>query len=280
MSRPSSLLVLAIGLFAGQVFAANPAAEGAPEAVLAASVSAAQRGAFDEAVDQVELLSDRGFVHPDASYARAYAYVERARSRASRPGDLGRAVAALEESLLLRPDAEVEGALSTLRAEISRRRARAGSSPVLQRPSLARAVTSLLPEGVWVNSAVLGSILVTAGLTLYFAVKRRAAEIAGATGIVVGLILGLLGASLAFAARHYRTTSRPAVVVVSEARLLDPNGRALPVRAPNPEAVPEGALVYVHEQRDGRARLEWGAITGWVDASQLRVLMTRAASGE
>jgi hypothetical protein len=151
---------------------------------------------------------------------------------------------------------------------------------VLQRPSLARAVTSLLPERVWANAAVLGSLLVTAGLMLYLAVKKRAAEIAGATAIVVGLVLGLLGASLTFAARHYRTTSRPAVVVVPEARLLDANGRALPVRAPTPEAVPEGALVYVHEQRDGRARVEWGTLRGWLDSSQIRVLMTRAASGQ
>ena len=70
-------------------------------------------------------------------------------------------------------------------------------------------------------------------------------------------------------------TSQPAVVVVPEARLLDENGRPLAVRGPNPNDIQEGALVYVHERRDGRARVEWGALDGWVDASQLRVLQTR-----
>jgi hypothetical protein len=266
-----AFLVCAGLLFSGSAFAASDAA---PNALLAAAVASVERGAFDEAVDQLELLADSGFVHPDASYARAYVYVERARSRAKRPGDLGRAAAALEESLLLRPDDTVEQALATLRSEIARLRAREGSAPVLQRPSLGRAVAGLFSENLWANTAALGSTLVTVGLALYLAVKRRAAEIAGATAIVVGLVLGLTGASLAFAARHYRLTSRPAVVVVPEARLLDAEGRALAVRAPNPSAVQEGSLVYVREQREGRAHVEWGAVEGWVTASQLRLLQT------
>lgn len=275
----AALLVCGYALAASDPASATPEQSGAPEATLARAVAATERGAFDEAVDEMELLSDSGFVHPEASYMRAYVYLERARSRAKRPGDLGRAAAALAESELLRPDEDVERALSTLRSEISRQRAREGSAPVLQRPSLGRAVTGLLSENAWADVAAFGSALLTVGLVLYLAVKRRSAEIAGATGIVVGLLLGLLGASLAFAARHYRTTSRPAVVVVSEARLLDESGRPLSVRAPNPSSVQEGALVYVHEQREGRAHVEWGALDGWIAASQLRVLMTRP-SGE
>ena len=187
---------------------------------------------------------------------------------------MGRAAAALEESLRLRPDETVEQALTTLRSEIARLRAREGNAPVLQRPSLGRAVAGLASENLWANAAALGSALVTIGLALYLAVKRRAAEIAGATGIVVGVVLGITGAALAFAARHYRLTSHPAVVVVPDARLLDADGRALSVRAGSPSAVQEGSLVYVREQRDGRARVEWGAVEGWVNASQLRMLQT------
>jgi hypothetical protein len=276
MKRVSAVLTFAALLICVPAFSAPSEA---PEAVLAEAAAATQRGAFDEAVDALELLSDSGLVHPDVSYMRAYVYIERARSRARRPGDLGRAAAALSESLLLRPDDDVERSLATLRSEIARQRAREGSAPELQRPSLGRAVTSLLSENAWADTAALGSALLTAGLVLYLAVKRRSAEIAGATGIVVGLVLGLLGASLAFAARQYRMTSHPAVVVVPEARLLDDTGRPLAVRAPNPSAVQEGALVYVHEQRDGRAHVEWGALDGWVDASQLRILKTRSAGG-
>lgn len=284
MKRLAVVLALATLLGSGAALAAPVATSTAPErretteAVLQQALAATQRGAFDEAVDALELLSDSGVVHPDVSYMRAFVYIERARSRARRPGDLGRAAAALAESELLRPDDDVERALDTLRSEISRQRAREGSAPVLQRPALGRAVTGLLSESTWADTAALGSALLTAGLVLYLAVKRRSAEIAGATGIVVGIVLGLIGASFALAARHYRTTSRPAVVVVPEARLLDDTGRPLAVRAPNPSSVQEGAEVYVHEQREGRAHVEWGALDGWVDASQLRVLATRGGS--
>jgi hypothetical protein len=282
MKRLGVVLTLMTLLFCGQAWAAPAGAPASDprattEAVLQQALDATKRGAFDEAVDALELLSDSGVVHPDVSYMRAFVYVERARSRARRPGDLGRAAAALSESELLRPDDDVERALVTLRSEISRLRAREGNAPVLQRPSLGRAVTGLLSENTWADAAALGSAVLTAGLVLYLAVKRRSAEIAGATSIVVGLVLGLIGASFALAARHYRMTSRPAVVVVPEARLLDESGRPLAVRSPNPSGVQEGALVYVHEQREGRARVEWGALDGWVDAAQLRVLATRAS---
>ena len=60
-------------------------------------------GEFGKAIDDLEHLADRGFVHPDASYDRGVAYVMRVRGGAERPGDLGRAAAGFEEALLLRP---------------------------------------------------------------------------------------------------------------------------------------------------------------------------------
>ena len=265
-------LLLALAALSG---AATARADGAepPQKTVAEAVQAAQRGAFDEAVGRLELLADRGFVHPDASYARAYAYIQRARSRAAHPGDLGRAAAALEEYRRLRPgEADVDHALEVLRSEISRRRAREGSTPVVERPALGRAVAELLPENVWAVTTLLGSTLVSVGLALYLWMRRRTAEIAGATAVAAGLVFGLIGGALTLAARHYRSSSRPAVVVVPEARLLDESGRALSVRAPNPSAVPEGELVHVHEQREGRAKVEWGTISGWVDSAQLRFI--------
>jgi hypothetical protein len=278
MKRVASYLALlltltAISLAAG---AAGDAANATPAKLVAEAMAAVEHGAFNDAVDRMELLSDRGFAHPDASYARAFAYLERARSRSARPGDLGQSSAALEEYLRLRPggDDDAEHALEAVRAEISRRQSRGGSSPVAQRPALGRALAELLPENVWAGFAALGSLLTTTGLVLYFWIKRRAAEIAGATAIVVGIVFGVLGGGLTFAARRYRLNSRPAVVVIPEARLLDQTGRPLPVRPQSPSAVPEGALVHVHEQREGKARVEWGTIDAWVEQTQLRFLVT------
>lgn len=274
------LALVAISLAVGAAHAAADAASATPAKLVAEAMAAVERGAFNDAVDRLELLSDRGFAHPDASYARAFAYLERARSRSAHPGDLGQSSAALEEYLRLRPgdDGEVERALEAVRSEISRRQSRGGSSPVAQRPALGRAVAELLPEDIWAGFAALGSVLTTTGFVLYFWVKRRAAEIAGATAIVVGIVFGVLGGGLTFAARRYRLNSRPAVVIIPEARLLDETGRPQPTRAQTPSAVPEGALVHVHEQRDGKARVEWGAIDAWVDQTQLRFLVTEVAA--
>jgi len=252
----------------GRAAAGNEKAQASVDEALAA----VERGALDEGIDRLELLADRGFVHPDASTARAYAYVERARSRGARPGDLGRAAAALEEAKQLDPDnAALEASLEQVRAEISRRRARAGGSPLVQRPTLGRAVADLLPENAWAILAAFGSALLTAGLLLK-RVGRRGAEIAGAVGIAAGLLFGLLGGCLVAAARHYRTSSRPAVVVVPEARLLDEAGRPGPAKGPLSEGIPEGALVHVREQRNERSFVEWGSTRAWVQSAQLRLI--------
>jgi len=264
-------LALVLGL---PCLSARAADDVAPAAVLKQAAAAVERGAFDEAVDALELLGDRGVVHPDVSYARAHAYVARARSRARRSGDLGRAVAALEESRWLRPDDELERPLEVLRAEIAKERAREGNTEIVQRPALGRAVTELFSENTWLTLALIGEAALTFGLFALLNIKRRGYEIAGAVSTGVGLLLTLLGGGFGYAARQYRLVSEPAVVVVAQARLLDSEGRALPTVKGSPSGVPEGALVYVRQRREGRARVEWGSLEAWLDVGQLRRLQT------
>lgn len=244
----------------------------------AAASAALRRGAYTEAIDTLELLGDRGFVHPDASFNRAVAYVERARSSAAVPGDLGRAAAALSEVLLLRPDdAEADAALARIRAEIARRHAREGTAPVMARDSLARAATSLLDENVWAVLALTGSLLLTLGLALRRFVPRTSAGLAGAISIGLGALLLSGGAALTAGARHFRRTSVPAVIVAEEARLLDDSGKPLPQKrgAADSVTIPEGASVYVLERRPSLYRLEWGSTQGWVTPGQVRILASR-----
>jgi len=243
----------------------------------AAAREALRRGAYTEAIDTLELLADRGFVHPDASFNRAVAYVERARSSSAAPGDLGRAAAALSEALLLRPDDEAaDTALTRVRAEISRRHAREGTAPVMARASLGRAVSSLAGENTWAFTALLGSLLLTFGLGLRRFVNRTSAGLAGAVGIGLGALLLVSGAGLAAAARHFRLSSSPAVIVADEAHLLDETGKPLPQRrgAADSVIIPEGASVYVLERRPALVRVEWGSSEGWLTLGQIRVLAT------
>jgi len=268
-----TLLTLLLVLSAAPAWAAPNESE----RDFAAASQALKRGAYTEAIDTLELLADRGFVHPDASFNRAVAYVERARSSAANPGDLGRAAAALSEVLLLRPsDEQAEAGLLRIRAEISRRHAREGTAPVMARDSLGRAATSLFDENVWAYLALVGSLLLTLGLGLRRFVQRTSAGLTGAIGIGIGAVMLLAGAGLTAGARHFRRTSSPAVIVADEARLLDEAGKPLPQKRGSADSVtiPEGASVYVLERRPTLLRVVWGSSEGWLSPGQVRILAT------
>jgi hypothetical protein len=273
MQKVASLLSLLSVLLFG--ISAQAAATETLDSSFKEAIAALDRGALDEAIDRFENLSDRGLVHPDASYDRAVAYVERSRTPRAKPGDLGRAAAALSETLALRPnDEQAEAALDKVRAEIARRRTREGVGPMSAKVSLARAVVGLVSEQIWGALAVLGCVLVTFGIALRSAKRTPASELASALGVGIGLVLLLTCAGLTAAARHFRLTSRHAVVVVPEARLLDASGKAVVQKQGVPEftSLPEGASVYVKEQEAGLSRVEWGTVEGFVTTSQIRVL--------
>jgi hypothetical protein len=254
--------------------AARPA-ESSPQGLFKAGVAALERGAYDQAVDDFELLADRGYVRPNASFDRAVAYVARARSRHARPGDLGRAAAALSETVLLNPDDEqAQRALTRVREEIARRRARQGDQPVSATPSLGRAVAGLLSEDAWSIGAALGSLLLTFGLATRRLATHAQTRLGAAVSASIGAVLLLGCGGLDLAARHFRLTSEPAVVVVGEARLLDSEGRPLTAQkgALEHTAIPEGAGVHVLGRSGTLSHVEWGTARGWVESDQLRVL--------
>jgi hypothetical protein len=238
------------------------------------AVQAIEQGAYGKAIDRLELLADRGMLHPDASFNRAAAYLGRARSSQKQNGDFGRAAAALAETLLLRPgDKEAEAALEAVRSELSRSRARKGGAPLFARPRLARAIVSLLPEKIWGAIALLGSLVLSVGLALRLLARREGTVVPGSLAIGIGSLLLLVGSALLGGAREFRRTSTPAVVVAPEARFLDQSGRPLPGGGSTDTSVaPEGAELYVLEHRGGLARVEWGSSEAWVVAGQLREL--------
>ena len=251
------------------------AASGTPEQAFKDAATAIERGAYDEAIDRFELLADQGFSHPDASFDRAVAYLARAQSPRARTGDFGRAVAALAETLLLRPsDTEAEAALERVESEIARRRAREGRDQITARPSLARAVTGLAPENVWAVLAGLGALLLSGGLAIRWWSGRATWRLGATIALSIGGVLLFTFGGLAAAARRFRKISDPAVVVVQEARLLDESGKALSKRdgAIEHEAIPEGGMVEVHERRGQLLAVEWGTTRAWVSAGQIVVL--------
>jgi hypothetical protein len=255
--------------------AGRAAAADAPEKAFSDAAGAIERGAYDDAIDRLELLADQGFTHPDASYNRAVAYLARAQSSRGKVGDFGRAVAALAETSLLRPgDADAESALERVQAEIARRRAREGRDQVTARPSLARAVSGLANENVWDGLAAVGSLLLSAGLLVRWWSARSTWRLGANLTLAIGGVLLIIFGGLAAAARHFRSISDPGVIVVNEARMLDENGNVLSNKEAGIEhdAIPEGAIVEVHERRGQLLRVEWGTTRAWVSIGQLVML--------
>lgn len=260
--------------FVFALLAAPASAESSTEALFAEGVAALQKGDYPAAIDAFEALADRGFVHPDASYDRALAYIARVRDGAERAGDLGRAAAALEETLLSRPDdADAEMALELVRAEVAKRRARSSgaNAEVEAHPTIDRALVGLASERVWAVLAAFGSTLLTLGLALRRAERESSAHLAGTIAAPVGALALLAFGALAWGARHVRTTTEPAVVVAAEARLLDEKG--IPKGG---ASIPEAAKVEIHERRGGLVFLRWGTLEGWASARELRTLPSQS----
>lgn len=260
--------LLSIGLGATQVARAESHHE-----AYAAALAALKKGADNAAIDRLELLADQGFVHPDACLLRAAAYVSRAEGERAQPGDLGRAAAALSETLLLRPDdPRAERALEAVQAEIARRKSRDGESVVV-RPRLGRAIAALLPEQLWAVLAALGSLVFSLGVVVRRTSSLPLTRLTGAVAMGVGALLMAAFGTGAVAAHHYRISSQPGVVVVPAARLSDERGRPLPSkRGADTTTVPEGGTVYVRERREGRYLVEWGNTDGWLVSSDVRLL--------
>lgn len=267
-----SLLVLVVALLS---LSATAQAE-TPEQSYAAARAALAKGAYNDAIDRLELLADQGVLSANASQARAAAYLSRADGKNAQPGDLGRAAAALSEALLLDPGNDnAARALEAVQAEIARRKSKAQENVVV-RPRLGRAIAALLPEQVWAGLAALCALVITGGVVLRRSAQRPLLRLSGTVAIGVGLPLALGFGSGAYAAEQFRVSSQPAVVVVSEARLTNENGRPLPFkRGADTATVPEGATVYVLEHREGRCLVEWGSTEGWLSLGDLRLLASR-----
>jgi hypothetical protein len=231
-------------------------------------------GRFNEAIVELERLSDRGIRDPNASFNRALAYLGRAESGSPREGDLGQAAAGFREAMVLGDtSAQTERALERVRHLISRQRASRGLDPVVVRPALGRAFLQLLPESFWSILALVSALGLAVGLWLGRGMHSPRA-LAGKVLCYASGCLLVSAALVTLLAARLRTEEREAVVVVVEAAILDETGarrksRALDVEA---SAIPEGASVFVSEQRGRLVRVHWGATDAWVEIGGLRVV--------
>lgn len=221
-----------------------------------------------EAIAAFEALGDHGVVDAVVSYDRALAYAGRVRHGAGEPGDLGRAVHGFEEAKLLSHDAELVRDASlgvdAVRAEIARRRARAGveRAELADGAPLGRALVGLASESAWATSALVFAVLLSVAIVARTMARPGRARVAASTALALALI-GLVGTSvLAGAAGRQRRELEEGIVVSDTARLLDDRRITMAGRGP----LTEGARVRILGEEAGFRRVEVGSVVGLLPA--------------
>jgi hypothetical protein len=230
-----------------------------------------QEGRPGEAVSGFEALADHGVVDATVSFDRGLAYATRVRVGGEQPGDLGEAAHGFVEAQRLSSDralrSEATRALGLVRAEVGRRRARAGE-PVDFDPGLALGPSflRLLPEDAWALVGLVGSLVLGLSLFVWRAASERRSRIAAqVTAAVATLVMGL-GTTSLFAARHQRETTTTGVIVTTGARPTDEHGLVIP----NAPVVPEAAEVQIIGHRAGWAEVRWGNVRAWIPSASVR----------
>ena len=249
-----------------------------PDILFAGATEALAAGKPADAIANLEALADRGVVDAAMSFDRGLAYAERVRIGAEQPGDLGRAAHGFEEARILTRDPKLvddaTAALVTIRAEVSRRRARAGGSmEIEQTDSLGDSVVHLLSEDTWAILSTIASVLFGVGLF----VRRQAksgegsasrVKIGGTVASAVFFPLSLALVTLTLFARDERMHRRDGIIVSPGARPSDAHGVVLPGAGPLPEA----ARVRILGANAAWTEVRWGTLDAWVPSPAVRPL--------
>jgi hypothetical protein len=240
-------------------------------ALFDSAVHSMQEGRPGEAVSGFEALADHGVVDATVSFDRGLAYVTRVRVGGEQAGDLGEAAHGFVEAQRLSSDGalsrEAGRALGLVRAEVGRRRARAGE-PVDFDPGLALGPSflRLLPEDGWALVGLVGSLALGLSLFVWRAASERRSRIAAQVTAAVATMVMCLGTTSLFAARHQRETTTTGVIVTAGARPTDDRGLVIP----NAPVVPEAAEVQITGHRAGWAEVRWGNVRAWIPSASVR----------
>ncbi len=253
----------------------SPSRADEPGALFADATQALAGGRPADAIADLEALADRGILDAAMSFDRGLAYAQRVRIGGEQPGDLGRAAHGFEEARALTRDAKMiddaSAALTTIRAEVARRRARAGSSVELeQNDSLGDSIVHLVVENTWAFLSAAMSLVLGVGLFVIWLARPHARRIKIGGVIAVAVASPLLVASilLTLSARDARLHRREGVLVSAAARPSDARGVALP----NLGLLPEAARVQIMSSNTAWTQIRWGTLDAWVPSPLVRPL--------
>jgi hypothetical protein len=261
---PVSMAVVLAALSAG-------ASSSEESAFFASGTQALAEGRPGDAIADFEALADRGVTDPAASFDRGLAYANRIRVGAEQPGDLGRAALGFAEARELTSDTalarDATRALTTIRAEVARRRVRAGEPALLdQGTPLGRTLIELLPENTWAVLAAVASVALGLGLFARGTTSSRRRRIGATLVCAIAAPLLALGATLALAARSERLHLVEGIIVTPVARPADETGIAIP----GATSIPEAARVTIAGDRPGWVHVRWGNLVAWIPSQTVR----------
>ena len=228
-----------------------------------AAVTALSEQRPQTAIANLESLADQGVVDAQASYNRGLAYAMRARL-AAQPGDLGRAIHALEEarSLTSRRDTRdaAQQAIVLLRSDVARRRARLGEPAVVQpAPPLHRTLAHVLPEDLWAILALVSASVFGLGLFLRAWGKGRV-RLTGVTASGVSTLGFAVSLAATLVARHERLHVEEGVVVAESARVVD--DKRAPIASESP--LPEGTRLEIVGRDRGYVAVRLPSRDAWI----------------
>jgi len=273
MRRAAAGLMAVLSLVAVSYSASAADAPTEDDTLFQAAVTRLHEGKPGEAIADFEALADHGVLDATVSFDRGLAYASRVRVGGEQAGDLGEAAHGLLEAKLLASDRGLAGeaarALGLVRAEVGRRRVRAGE-PVEFDPgtALGPAFLGLLPEDAWALLALVGSFVLGVALFVRRAASERRSQIAATVTAGIALLLVLLGTTTMLAARHRRMTVTQGVIVSAGARPTDERGLVIS-SAP---VLPEAAEVEILGLRAGWAQVRWGNLVAWIPAAAVRAV--------
>ena len=227
-----------------------------------------------EAIANFEALGDRGVVDAAVSFDRGLAYAARVRTGHEELGDLGRAAQGFEEARELTRDAalarDAGAALAAVRAEVAKRRSRAGDPIEVEGGvSLGRSIVRLLPENVWAGLAALFAAALVVGIVLRARAQLPRLKVAGLTIAAVGGGLLIVNAIILQTARNVRLHVRDAVVIAPSARLMDAQHVAISSVA----ALPEAARIQLLDESSDFAHVIADHVEGYLPSSAVLPLM-------
>ncbi|MEO8875564.1 MAG: hypothetical protein ABI461_08260 [Polyangiaceae bacterium] len=270
----SFLILFAIGTALGSwSISASAQADPAPDTLAHDAIEALRAGHPADAIANFEALADRGTVDANMSFDRGLAYAQRVRVGGEQPGDLGLAAHGFEEARSLSRDSALRDqathALTIIRAEVGRRRARAGSPIDLeQTPLLRDALVGVVSEDTWSGIALFASVVAGAALFLRWLTQARRVEVAANVAFAIAVPVLFGSAVCTVAARNARLHRIEGVVISATARPSDARGIALP----SAEPLPEGARVRVLSANAGWDQIRWGATDMWIPSTAVRPL--------